>query len=167
MCNETFPALTGLGFVAVAECLRWRLLRVRAALIAQVLGTLLLGGAALVNGFVAPASAHVVDGRADVDLASVRLVLEVLFRGDRMLANAGVDALSVALACRSSVLVARGGAARTIAVFVLLAGVVRSVGVLAGHLRLDIHGMGLAVLAQSLWNACVAVWLVRTRGPAA
>jgi hypothetical protein len=156
-------AATLLGFVTVAERLGWRLARVRAAFLVQVLGTLLLGGAALVNGFVAPAFAHEVEGAAETDLGGVRLVLEALFHGGTTLASVGVIALSIALVLWSMVFVARGGAARAIAAFGLLVGVVGSLGILGGHLRLDVHGMGLVVLAQALWNASVAVWLVRTR----
>ena len=57
----------------------------------------------------------------------------------------------------------RPGAARWIGLAGLLAGGLPIAGLLAGLLALDVHGMGLVVLAEAAWNVAVAVWLLRTR----
>lgn len=46
----------------------------------------------------------------------------------------------------------------------LLVGAPVAVLVAVGHLRLDVHGMGAVVLAQSVWWVLVAIGMLRNRG---
>lgn len=45
----------------------------------------------------------------------------------------------------------------------IIIGVLVFVAVASGHVRLNVHGFGAVVIAQSIWTVCVAVLLVRGR----
>ena len=146
------------GFLGLAELLGPQLMRVRAAVLFHGCGVVFMLGAALVSGFVvtdfASGVASMPADKLD-DLAPIFVLCHTL---NQVLAKAGTLALSVALCAWSCALFSRGGCARILAGLGLLVGILPILGLLSGHLRLDVHGMGLVVFAQALWTISVGVW---------
>lgn len=153
------------GFLGLCSQLGWTLQRVRAGAVFYALGLVCMIAAALVNGFVVPGLAAGYAGRPDAELQALKPILHFAVQANQTAAKAGSIALSIAIVAWSSVLWRRGVAARWIGILGLIVGVLALTGLLSGHLHLDVHGMGAFVFATSLWNACVAVWLMRARAP--
>jgi hypothetical protein len=146
------------GLLGFAEYLGWSLARVRAGAVFHGCGVVCMIGAALINGFVVTGIARTYLGQADAVIETAKPVLVLCHEANQALAQAGTIAMSIAIGCWSLVLLGRGSAARIIGAVGLLVGVIPVVGLLSGHLRLDVHGMGVVVIAQAAWNVCVAVW---------
>jgi len=62
-----------------------------------------------------------------------------------------------------SIALLRTGLGRALGVYGLVVGVALPIGLIAGHLRMDVHGFGLVVLAQAVWTIAAGVSLVRER----
>jgi hypothetical protein len=155
-------ALLLAGYAGLAHALGPRSPAVRAGVVAYLLGVLLLSGAALVNGFVVPRLAARYAGLPDPEIQPLVPLLRLCFQTNQTLAQAGTIALSAAIAAWSAVLLRR---ARAIGALGLFVGAAPIVGLVSGHLRLHLHGMGAVVLAQAVWGVCVAVWLARGPSP--
>ena len=151
------------GLVGFAPVLGWRLARVRAGTIAQSFGVVCFAIAAMMNGFVVPELAVHHLGRDAADGEGLHRLFLLCHLVGGAFARTGVVATSAAIASWSCVLLRRDSFARALGGLGLLVGAVSFVGLLAGHLHLDVHGMGFVVVAQALWNIGVAAWLLRLR----
>ena len=152
-----------LGFLGLADRLGWRDPRVRSALLAQGAGFACMLFAALINGFVIARIAASYAAVPAEELTALEPTMVALHAANQTAAQAGTIALSLSILAWSLALFPRPGAARWIGLAGLLAGGLPIAGLLAGLLALDVHGMGLVVLAEAAWNVAVAVWLLRTR----
>lgn len=128
----------------------------RLGMLAWLLGTLLMTGAALLSGFAAPAlAADALGGDAET-MARTRDLLAFGHVLNQVLSKAGLACWMAAVAAWSLGLPARARGDRwllALAVFGGLLAAVTLVGLGSGHLRLDVHGMGLAMLGLSAWLA--------------
>lgn len=119
--------------------------------------------AAVASGFLAPGllvDLNVADASTKaIDMALLGLVGSI----NQSFAKIFVVGASVAIIMWSATMVRRRefGAAGGIG---LVVGVLPLVGVLAGHLRLDVHGFGAVVVLQTIWWLVIGVALLR--GPA-
>jgi drug/metabolite transporter (DMT)-like permease len=118
-------------------------------------------GAALMNGFVITYIASTYDGQPDAILETLKPIFVLCHGINQTLAQAGTVAISIAVLVWSLVLFGRGSAARVIAVLGVLVGAVPVAGLASGYLHLDVHGMGVVILLQAIWNIAVGVWLMR------
>lgn len=154
------------GFIGMSGYLGWHLGRVRAGVIAYAAGVVCMLGATLPSGFLIPRIAIRYADRPDADLEALRPVITLCHDLNQVLAQIGTVAWSAAILAWSCALLGRGRFARAFAVLGMLVSVVTVAGLLGGHLRLHVHGMGAVIAAHAVWSAGVAVWMLRLRSQA-
>ncbi len=148
-----------IAFVDAARSFGWQLGRIRVALVVHAFGVACMSGAALINGFAVARLASEYARKSGAELETLQPLLRLCFALNRVLAEAGTAAFSVAILAWSAALVARRGSARAVALLGLAVGIAPPLALIAGWIELDVGGMGLVVLAQSIWNACFAAWM--------
>jgi hypothetical protein len=154
------------GLIALSVRLGWSSNRVRAALVFHATGFAFMVAAATLNGFVITRIAAQNRGATDGELEALAPILSAFFHVNQVSATLGVVALSIAITAWSAALFGRGRGARAVAIlgFVIAAAPLL---MLVMHSHLDAHVFGAMVLAHAVWYASAAVWLLRTRVPAA
>ena len=150
------------GFLGLARRLQQRSLAA-AGLVVWSIGTAAMFCAMAASGFIVPMIATAYATATPGQFESVRAVLVFGSVFNQAWAIIGTVFQSAAIAAWSLALFRHGGAARLIGWFGLIAGAASGVAVVAGLLRLDVHGMLLVVLIQGVWSLAVAVQLVRGR----
>lgn len=151
--------LQAFGFVGWARALGLQRAGARLGLVAYVLGALALVLAALLNGFATPALAARFADAGEDEARAVRVVLRFAWELNQALAGCGVLALAAATLAWSGTCVRLGRAWRWIGVAGLALGAGTGFALLAGQLRLDVHGFGLFVAAQGAWSLAAGVAL--------
>ena len=149
------------GYLGFADRLGWQKLGVRAGAVFYACGVGCMIGAALINGFIVTALASDYTGQPDAVLEALKPIFVLCHSANLALAQAGTIAISIGILAWSIELLGRGKAARIIGVLGCLCGALPIAGLLSSHLRLNVHGMGLVIMAQAVWNLCVGVWLMR------
>jgi hypothetical protein len=148
------------GLVGLAGALGFGLARVRAGMVAYSAGVVCMLGAALVSGFIVPALAGSYAGSTEnMDLLAP--VFSLCFRANQALAEVGVVAQSVGIFLWSLVLLGRSEGVRWVGWLGFVAGALPVLGLLAGRLHLDVHGMLAVVVLQAMWTIAAGVWLIR------
>ena len=152
-----------IAFYALVEFSLYRGLhrgQIRAGLIAYALGVLAMTGAALISGFVTTHVAILTPTANEMDLRMTGQILVLCGVLNRALASLGAIAMSVGIALWSLDLLSGGRFARVLGVLGILIGSVTATALVSGTLRLDVHGMLLVVVLQSIWTAGVGVLLL-------
>jgi hypothetical protein len=149
------------GFLGLCERIGPGLVRVRLAAIAYVVGNLSFLGAAAVSGFVVPGVAERYGTGSHGELTSAHGLLALCHLGNQSLAAIGTIATSAAIGLLSTRWVRQRGVLAAIGVLGILVGGAATAGILTGHLRLHVHGMGAVVLAQSVWSVAAGTLLLR------
>ncbi len=129
------------------------------ALVSYAFGSLALIGAAVVNGLVFPEMAERYADLSLEEMESARAVLAWNWEINQALAITGVLAWSAAVFAWSLVMVRLAGAWRWLGGLGMVIGVAGASVFLTGQLTFDVHGFGMFVLAQSVWNLGVGVRL--------
>ena len=83
--------------------------------------------------------------------------------GNQALAKLGVIATSAAIVLWAIALLHDSKRARWLAIVGLATGLAPALALLAGWIRLDVHGMLIVVIAQALWNLAAGTELIRGR----
>jgi len=152
------------GFWGFADRLGMRSIWVRAGLVAYIAGAVAMMAAAATNGFVVSRLAsHFRDSNSEA-LETVNLLFTLCHEANVVCDHIGIVGLSIATLLWSVALLTRqmsGGIA--IGAIGLLIGAAAPLLLLAGHLHMNIHGMGAFLLAQAIWQIAVAVQLIRDR----
>ncbi|HWS53880.1 MAG TPA: hypothetical protein VN228_07130 [Pyrinomonadaceae bacterium] len=134
---------------------------VSAALVAFAFGAVAAMTAAIVSGLVAPALTRQMLAGDDAN----REALHRIFRYNGLLnqgfAKVYVVASSLAVLCWSAAVYGFGRLARLVAAFGCAVALLSLSAFFAGRLRLDAHGFGLFVFAQSAWVVLVGVFVLR------
>ena len=134
---------------------------VRGGAIAYTAGVFVMIGAALVSGFVVTDVASLTRQDTPADLQGVRQLLILCGIVNRACADFGVVAMSVGIGLWSADLLRDRGATRAIGVLGVVVGVAPVVALLAGVIRLDVHGMLAVVVMQAAWNLAIGARLLR------
>jgi hypothetical protein len=133
----------------------------RAALVGYAIGAGAMIGAALISGFVVSSLgiyyASATDPAPFVDFARVCMT------GNQALAKLGVIATSAAIVLWSIAFLHDRSRWRWLAIVGFVAGLAPAIALLAGAVRLDVHGMLLVVVAQAIWNLAAGTELIRGR----
>ena len=133
----------------------------RAGVVAYAIGSGAMIGAALISGFVVSSLGIYYAGVADpapfVDFARLSMT------GNQALAKLGVIATSAAIVLWAIALLHDSKRARWLAIVGLATGLAPALALLAGWIRLDVHGMLIVVIAQALWNLAAGTELIRGR----
>jgi heme A synthase len=117
--------------------------------------------ATAVSGFIVPdIMRHMIrDGAANV--SQWRMIIDAVFQFNQAFARIYSVAASVAVMLWSVSALRNGGLGKVIAVYGCLIAPVLIVLIGVGHLRLDVHGMAVVVLAHAIWFVGVGVEMWR------
>jgi hypothetical protein len=116
--------------------------------------------AATASGLVAPGLIHHI--AADPGMADMwRAVLTLNGHLNQAFALVYVVASSVAIVLWSAAILKANIFARALGIYGCILGPLSVLGVLSGHLRLNVHGFGLIVLGQAIWFMTAGVMLWR------
>jgi hypothetical protein len=142
--------------------------RNRLGAIAWSAGALLMTGAALISGFVAPTLAELVPPGDPQAAVSAQTLLRYSFVLNQVLAQAGLVFWAVAVAAWSLRLPARAAMPGdrwlgALAAYGVLAALVLLIGLSSGYLKLNVQGMQLGLLLLSLWLAGLGASLLAGR----
>jgi hypothetical protein len=137
------------------------------ALVAYGIASLAGVVAAVVGGFVVPELAGEVLAAEPGAREGWHRLLEYSSMLNQAFASVLVVGSSAALVLWSAGILARRAFARWMGVYGLALGPLATLALVSGHLRLDVHGFGLVVLAQSVWFVAVGVSLWRADSPRA
>jgi hypothetical protein len=131
------------------------------ALVVFGLAAIAAMAAGTMSGLVAPGVAREILDAAPPAADTWRALFD--FTGDlnQAFARVFVMASVVAIGCWSVQIVRTGRVARGIGVYGLVAGSLIAAGLAVGHLRLNVHGFGMVVLAEAIWYGSVGAALVR------
>jgi hypothetical protein len=117
--------------------------------------------AAVASGLIAP---HLIDALARAD-ATQRPMLDTLFRFNfqvnQAFATVYVALSSAAIVLWSAAILRSRLLARWIGVYGCVVGVLLLLGLVGGHLRLDVHRFGAIVIAQAIWLVAIGATLFR------
>lgn len=151
------------GTLALTLRLRARRDLATAAFVCFAFASVAVTIAAAASGFLAPA---VLAGLQGADAPARTGMLDALrYTGllNRAFARIGVLFVGAALLLWSAAMLAGRELPRALAAYGALAGAAMLGGVASGRLRLDVHGFGAVVLAQSVWMTWAAGALWRDR----
>jgi hypothetical protein len=96
-------------------------------------------------------------------LAALAVVIAGTGHLNQAFAQVFVVASATAIALWSASIVRSGRLAGGIGVYGLVAAPLLVLGLAVGHIRLNVHGFGLVVLAEAIWYVSVGALLVRSR----
>lgn len=130
------------------------------ALLAYLMSTIMMAGAALMNGFIFPSFLQNVAQNHQHLLELTPLIKIFSWNVNQTLANTSVIATSCAIALWSLNLIHSNLVQRVIALIGLGVGVTITILMLGGWLALDLTGMTWVVVAQSIWNLGIAYLLM-------
>jgi len=113
--------------------------------------------AATVSGFIVPATMKHMARYTAADMRTWQVVIEGIFQINQAFAQIYSVAASVAMILWSVSVLRNGGLIRSLAVYGCILSALIIIGILIGHLRLNVHGMGAVWLGQAIWFI-VAGW---------
>lgn len=148
------------GFIGLSRRLGWEWPSL-AALTAFAFSTAAALGAAVASGLIAPVLTREILEAADPS----REMLHNLLWYNGLVNQAFAKVLVVASFCAIliwSVHLVNLKLARITGIIGVIISLVSLAAFFAGHIRLDVHGFGMLVLAQSFWNILVGIFLFRT-----
>lgn len=135
-----------------------------AALVVYGFGLAAVMAAASVSGFIAPDLVRAQSGASPPESDIWRILFHYNGLVNQAFARVFAVASCTAIALWSAGMVRRKVLAPGVGIYGIVVGCAVAVLVLAGRLRLDIHGMGLVVVAQAVWFIVVGVRLYRLAG---
>jgi hypothetical protein len=157
----SFPILV-FGFLGLSRRLGLDRALVSAALVAYAFGAVAVICAAVASGLIAPILTREMLTAAE----SSRQLLHVVFMYNGLLnqgfAKVFVTASSVAVILWSLSILKIDGMARMTGIIGCIVGLASLAAFFAGHLRLNVHGFGLFIFAQSAWSILLGVFLIRS-----
>lgn len=135
---------------------------VSAALIAYGFGAIAVMCAGVINGLVAPVLMRKINEADEPTQNFLHLVLMNNSLLNQALTKVFVVAVGFALIAWSIHLWKKGRLMKITAVIGFIVSILSLAGIFSGHLKLDVHGFGLFIFAQSIWTILVAVFMIRT-----
>ena len=149
------------GFLGLSRLLSLDRLLVSAALVFYSFAAVAAMCAAVASGLIAP----VITRQMMIGDESTRQSLRLFLWYDSLLnqgfAKVFFVALSLAIIFWSISILRISRFAQTIGIIGCVVALVSLVGFFSGHVRLDVHGFGLFILAQSTWVILLGVFLFR------
>jgi hypothetical protein len=121
--------------------------------------------AAAVSGFIMP---NILARMArDVPAAAHQwqILIAGIFQINQAFARIFAVATSLAIVLWSGAALRNGGLGRGVAIYGCIIGSLITIGIAIGHLRLDVHGMGIVALGQVVWFICVGYRMVSAKQP--
>jgi hypothetical protein len=132
-----------------------------AALVTFGFGSVAIMIAASVSGFMTP---NLLKHMLRDDPSAVHqwhIAIDSLFQINQAMAKIYSVATSLAITLWSIAALRNRGLSRTLAVYGIVISALITIGIAAGHLSLDVHGMALVAVTQAMWFLAAAVQLCR------
>jgi hypothetical protein len=117
--------------------------------------------ATAVSGFIVPDITRHMVRDVPANAPQWRIVVDAVFQFNQAFARVYSIAASLSILLWSVSILRNGGLVRGIAFFGCIMAPVITILIVAGHLRLDVHGMAIVVFAQAFWFVIVGVQLCR------
>ena len=149
------------GFVGLSARVGWGRASTQFAFIVYAMAAVAVGLAAVADGLVAPALIQKTIGVSSESLAQLKTMLEFNWQFNQACAKVFVVGASLAIIAWSYAIASLGTFERVVAWFGWFVGVASLAALFSGHIQMDVHGFGLVVLLQAIWNICVGVSLLR------
>lgn len=134
-----------------------------AGLTAYGFGTIAVLNAAVINGLVAPILTRKIIEADEQSQNFLRLILMNNLLLNQAFTKIFVASAAVALISWSMCLLKIGRLMQITAIIGFAVGILGLLGILTGHLRLDVHGFGLFLFVQSIWTILVAVFMIGSK----
>jgi hypothetical protein len=153
------------GFFGLSRRLNFDRPLVSAAFIAYSFGSVAILCAAVASGLIAPKLTRdmlTADAQAQQLLRSL---LDYNWYLNQGFAKVFVTASSVAVILWSVALPNAGGLTRVVRIVGIVVGLLSLAALLSGHLRLNVHGFGMFVFAQTIWTVLIGALLCRSDDP--
>jgi hypothetical protein len=122
--------------------------------------------AAAVSGFIVPGILRHMVRAAAAAVPQYHLIVDAVFQFNQAFARIFSVGASVAIALWSVSALRNGGIGRGIAIYGCVVAALLTLGIVVGHLRLDVHGMAIVVLGQVIWFIGTGVQLCRRQNDA-
>jgi hypothetical protein len=119
--------------------------------------------ATAVSGFIVPNIMRHMVRDAPAAAPQWRIVIDSVFQINQAFAGIFTVAASASMALWSAAALRNGGLPRATATYGCVIAPLLILGICVGHLRLDVHGMAIVVLCQTIWFVCAGVELYRER----
>ncbi len=152
-----------LGFLGLSRRLRLRRALVSSALITYILACAAVMCAAVFSGLVAASVVRQILSADPSDRSIGQALLVYTGQLNQGFARVHVAASSVAVVLWSISILRTRAFARAVGVLGCVIGGATLLVLVSGHLRLNVHGFGLVVAAQSAWAVLIGVLLCRVR----
>jgi hypothetical protein len=122
--------------------------------------------ATAVSGFIVPRILlHMVRDGAALTPEN-HAIVDAVFQFNQAFSRIYSIAASAAIALWSISALRNGGLGRALSIFGCLVAALLSLGIVVGHLRLDVHGMAVIVLGHAIWFIGAGVQMCRREGAA-
>ena len=115
--------------------------------------------ATTVSGFIVPSILRHMVYDAPATQPEYRLIISAIFQFNQAFSKIYSVGASAAIALWSLAAIRYGGLSRGLATYGCIVSPLIVLGILVGHLRLDIHGMAVIVLAHATWWIIAAIQL--------
>jgi heme A synthase len=136
-----------------------------AALAAYAFAAAALMIATSVSGFVIPGIMRHMMRDAAANTPQWNLVIDAVFQFNQAFARIYSIAASLAILLWSISALRNGGLGRGISIYGCIIAPLLSILIAVGHLRLNVHGMAIVVLAHAIWLVVAALELIRHSDP--
>ena len=119
--------------------------------------------AATVSGFIVPGIMQRMARDAGAEMRTWQIVIDGIFQFNQAFARIYSITASVAVILWSASILKSGGLARGIGIYGCIISALIIVGIGIGHLRLNVHGMGVVWFGQAIWFVMGGVQLCSQR----
>jgi hypothetical protein len=93
------------------------------------------------------------------------IAIDALFQVNQAMSKIYSVGTSLAIMLWSIAALRNGGLSRALSIYGIVISIAITIGIAVGHLRLDVHGMTVVAVTQSLWFLVAAAQLYRTVPP--
>jgi hypothetical protein len=111
--------------------------------------------ATAVSGFIVPDMMRLMARDVPAAAQQWKIVISSIFQINQAFARIYTVAASLAIILWSVSALRNGGLGRKVAIYGCVIAPLIILGIVSGHLRLDVHGMGAVVLGQAIWFVVV------------
>jgi hypothetical protein len=150
------------GFLGLSQSLGFDNPTVSFGFVAYSFGSVAAMCAAVINGLVAPS---LVREYLSSDESEKQNLLSLFHYGGLLnsaFAKVLIVATSVAILFWSIALIKKSLLANVAAVIGIIFGLLGIVGILSGHLRINVHSFGLFIFGQAAWTVLIGVLMIRS-----
>lgn len=111
--------------------------------------------ATAVSGFIVPGMMKLMAHDVPASYQTWKIMISGIFQINQAFSRIYTVAASVAIILWSVSTLRNGGLSRKVAIYGCVIAPLIIVGIVSGHLRMDVHGMGAVILGQAIWFVAV------------